>query len=388
MAEFEILTIDTDDRLNAVCITGRATYDWYLKATNGAEDNLTIQRKIIAGRKSYQTLRKDLARGCILPPIVLATRNVDAPSRLEYRRVKRNPKINRTTTNSLATSIGKAKQSNFYIVDGLQRTNALRQVHEDLEAEEKIKFLQRQIRLEIWLNISFGALAYRMLLLNAGQRPMSIAHQVEILSSKLAEDLSDIEGVDISRKVESRRRVRAGQFALSRVSQAFQAWLQGQPTVDVRNTVMEQLLAESAIETLGQSLSGPTSAKNRDAFHEFFEWIVQLDYVIADTHREFLGNETVLQGIAAAFGSVTRKREHETRAKKAAARLLANQKKSYEKDQDALAIDLFDELRGGIDAKRQNVGDATRQMVFRAFEEYLRSGGSKKMEECWKYGAS
>lgn len=388
MSEFEILSVDTDDRLHAVCITGRANYSWYLAATEGAEYNLNIQRKIIAGRKSYQTLRADLARGCILPPIVLATKNVKAPTRLSYKQVKEAPKLNSRTTNVLAKSISEAKEANFYIVDGLQRTNALRQVRESLSGQERANFLRREIRLEIWLNITFGALAYRMLLLNAGQRPMSIAHQVEILSSKLAEDLGDIKGADISLKVDSRRRVQAGQFALFRVSQAFQAWLQGQPTVDVRNTVMEQLLAESAIETLGESLSGPASNNDRDAFHEFFEWIVKLDHAIDDSHREFLGNETVLQGIAAAFGSVTRKREHRAKAQKAAERLLADQRKAFKKGQDALAIELFEELRSGIDAKRQNVGDATRQMVFRAFEEYLRSGGSKKMEECWKYGAS
>src|SRR6185369_16395131 len=86
---------------------------------------------------------------------------------------------------------------NIYIIDGLQRTNAIKQISEELIDEPLRVFLSNRIRLEIWLNIPFGALAYRMLLLNAGQKPMSIKHQVEILSMKLQEELGGIEGLEI-----------------------------------------------------------------------------------------------------------------------------------------------------------------------------------------------
>lgn len=380
MSNFEVLSIDVDDRLRAVCVTVRATYDWYLTATRGAEDNLSIQRKIIGGRKSYQTLRADLVRGCVLPPIVLATMSAKVPSSLSYKAIGSTKRRSKSSISKLSAAL--VKTTDFYIVDGLQRTNALRQVCDELEEPGKAEFLARALRLEIWLDISFGALAYRMLLLNAGQRPMSIPHQVEILSEKLAKDLSDILGLTIFTRNDGRRRVQPGQFALSRVAQAFQAWLQGQPNLDIRNTVMEQLLAESAIETLGHSLSGPARTEDRDAFHDFFKWLVQLDHAIGEEHREFLGNDTVLQGVAAAFGSVTRKADHQAKAKKAAAKMLSSQKKG-----DSLRIEMFDQLRRGIDPKRQNVGDATRQMVYRAFEEYLRSGGEKEMAECWQLGA-
>jgi len=53
-----------------------------LNVTTGAEDNLRIQRAIIGGSKAYQTLRSDLKRGCILPPLVLAVSSIDLPTGL------------------------------------------------------------------------------------------------------------------------------------------------------------------------------------------------------------------------------------------------------------------------------------------------------------------
>jgi len=54
------------------------------------------------------------------------------------------------------------------------REQRVKQTLEELDPAEKPKFLEGLLRIEIWINIPFGALAYRMLLLNAGQKPMSI----------------------------------------------------------------------------------------------------------------------------------------------------------------------------------------------------------------------
>ena len=76
----ELLTIDRDFRLKAYCVSVKVTYQWYLDKTTGAEQNLAIQRSIIKELRSYQTLRADLKRGCILPPIVLASSFLNLPN--------------------------------------------------------------------------------------------------------------------------------------------------------------------------------------------------------------------------------------------------------------------------------------------------------------------
>jgi hypothetical protein len=178
--------------------------------------------------------------------LVLAVKGLSLPAKLRKVRQKfTDREEEQKLLGTLVVSLTDVQPNNVYIIDGLQRTNAVLQASEELSPSAKIQFLANRIRFEIWVNIPFGALAYRTLLLNAGQKPMSIKHQVEILSMKLSEELASIEGIEILTALEARRRTKKGQFNLAPLAQAFQAWLQGQPNIDLRNLVMEQLLADS-----------------------------------------------------------------------------------------------------------------------------------------------
>jgi hypothetical protein len=383
----QLLCIDYDNRLKAYCVTARCDYAWYLNAVSGAEHNLSIQRSIIKGTRAYATLRADLKRGCLLPPLVLAAKNLKLPDRLSDKfEPITNKSVESNLLSNLTVPLENIDATNIYIIDGLQRTNALKQTLQDLSEPAKLSFLDRLLRIEIWLNIPFGALAYRMLLLNAGQKPMSIKHQVEILSMKLNEELSTIKGIEIITTLESRRRTRKGQFQLAKLSETFQAWLQGQPNLDLRNIVMEQLLTESAIDVLGASLKEKATNEEKDAFRHFIEWLVTIDLELPESALQFLSNETVLQGIGAAVGNAERNQTLQPRMERCL-QILLNQVKTN-KEADPLGINLFDVLRKGIDPAKVNVGQATRDMVFKSFQEYFLSDGCKSMEECWRFAAS
>jgi hypothetical protein len=380
---FELLTIDYDFRLQSYCALAKSDYEWFLSVTGGAERNLAIQREIIKGSKAYQTLRADLKRGCLLPPLVLAVKNLDLPTELTQ------PPTGSFSFDSIKPTLSDALRTmaseDVYIIDGLQRTNAIKQTLDEVRGtDQEAPLLARASRVEIWLNIPFGALAYRMLLLNAGQRPMSIKNQVEILSMKLAEELADIPQLEILKSLEAERRTKRGQFHLSKLSQAFQAWLQGTPNVDLRNLVMEQLLVESAIETLGSSLRGERTHSERDEFKAFVEWMVAADLALP-SNLNFFSNETVLQGISAAVGASERNTVLRDRMKRALDNLLASLRSAPESD--PLGLESFESLRKGIDPKKVNVGQATREMVFKAFQEYFVSDSLKSMPECWNFAA-
>jgi hypothetical protein len=370
--------IDRDDRLQSFCVTAKCTYQDFLDLTTGADNNLDIQRAIIKGTKSYATLRSDLKRGCVLPPLVLAANSTQPIPISQYYAT--------SDFVGLSDSLTRLTANDVYIIDGLQRTNAIRQTAEELSGTERSDFLERELRLEIWLDISFGAIAYRMLLLNAGQRPMSVKHQVEILSSKLETDLIGIPGLDIFRTGSNRRRSQPGQFALAKLAQGFQAWLQGQPNIDLRNTVMEELLAESAIEVLGHSVADSTAGHvGGDGFHRFVKWVVDLDIALGVNKLQFLGNETVLLGIAAAVGALERSETLEPRVWPSLNSLLNN---VSDRGYSALGLDTFDLLKTGIDSSKSNVGIATRDMVFSAFKEFIRGAAETPMDECWRVGAA
>ncbi len=374
----KLLDLTFDGRINGWCATVSSDYEWYLRATTGAEENLRIQRAIIKDSKAYRTLRADLARGCILPPIVLAV------SDLQLSQALNSPgDLPPGLWDEIETLLATPRPATTYIIDGLQRTNALRQIREDVanNTENLNHFLRRPLRVEIWLNIRFGAIAYRMLLLNAGQKPMSIKHQVEVLSSKLAEELRSIEGIEIISTLEAQRRTKPRQFALSKLSQALQAWLQGSPNIDLRNTVMEQLLAESAIETLGTSLSGD---EPHDDFKALVQWFAEMDGRVFAAYPQFFGNETVLLGIAAAVGAAQRNDQVRDRMQQCLELL----KTRATEDPASLGVVRFEELRAGVDVRKVNVGQFSRDLVYRTFQEFFLSGGVKSMEDCWAFGAA
>jgi hypothetical protein len=378
----QVYSLDSDFRLRAQCANIKCSYKWYLAKTLGAEANLKIQRRIISGSKAYATLRSDLKKGCVLPPVVMA---VDIPS-LANRlpALSANFADNHDLLEEIGIALDGLHPQSVYIIDGLQRTNALRQVSEELSGAAKDEFLRRFLRAEIWLNIGFSALAYRMLLLNAGQRPMSIKHQVEILSQNLKADLQTIPKIEIMEF--GGRRVRPGQFQLSKLSLAFQAWLQGNPNVDVRNTVVEQMLADSALETLSATLNSDAPHNGDDKFREFGAWLVSMDHLIGFQRLEFLGNETVLQGIAAAVGSSQRNAELRNRVELCLEKLRTEQE--GQPDSDSLGIQAFDDVRKGIDPSKKNVGEATRNLVYGAFQEFFITGGMKPMTDCWNFAGA
>ena len=373
-----VIDLAFDGRIRGYCVTAVCSYKWYLDATNGAEANLKIQRAIIKDSKAYQTLRADLRRGCFLPPLVLAISRVTTPDGLTESTVRDRSKIQ-----AIELELTSPRPSDTFIIDGLQRTNAIRQTLEEIDGqlEEKTAFLAREMRIEIWLNIPFGAVAYRMLLLNAGQKPMSIKHQVEVLSMKLKDNLEQISGIEILTSLSSQRRTRAGQFVLAKLAQAFQAWLQGSPHIDVKNSVMAQLLAESAIDTLGTSLSGQHVHED---FKSLVAWFIDMDRALWPSDSQFFGNETVLLGISAAVGSAQRNEKLRDRMR----RSLQALKTEIATDPKSLAVEQFYELRGGEDVRKVNVGEFTRDMIYRAFQEYFISDGTKTMMECWAFGAS
>lgn len=373
----QAMGIDRDGRLNAWCVTAHCTYEWFLQAVSGSEANLEIQRAVISGRKAYATLREDLKRGCVLPPIVLAEAGGNVTVESDGR-VK--------TLGELSAELNEVRGDAVYIIDGLQRTNAIRQAVADLDGDARNEFLQRELRVEFWLGASFGAIAYRMLLLNAGQRPMSMKHQIEVLSSRLKHALSDINGIEVFTVGDQRRRTRPGQYQLAKLSQAFQAWLQGQPNVDVRNVVMEELLAEGAIETLGHSINGASATDDGSGFRRLISWIVQMDRMLGTDDLAFFGNETVLLGLSAAVGNSERHPRISDRVWPALEDLATLAESSGAKD--ALAVEAFNSLRSGFDTSRVNVGSATRELVFGAFQELFFSSGLRTMRECWETAAS
>ena len=112
-----------------------------------------------------------------------------------------------------------------YILDGMQRLNTLHSAQEedDFDAE-------RPIYMNVIVASKYDLLLYRMITLNNGQKPMTVRHQVEMLTGNLLKKLladRSLENMEIISEKDTQSNSPRGAFKLSDVSAAYLAFLTG-----------------------------------------------------------------------------------------------------------------------------------------------------------------
>lgn len=379
----KILSIIKDERISATSVLVEMTTEKYLNLASGAEDNLEIQRKVIKGFKPYDRLRQDLKEGCLIPPVVLG-----------IRKDRINTPLN-VNDDLFIPSLESMQARDVFIIDGLQRTTAIQNVRDSLQDDELAKFLSRPLRVEVWPDITLSALTYRMILLNAGQKPMSLKHQLEVVSRPLCDNLTEKYNgrVSIYREKDISRRSGPGQYQFSIIAQAFQAFVQKSPHIDVRNEVIAELKQIDVLTNYGDSLE-KTSGKAdlTTEFESYIEFLVGFDEklckkyeertdsdegVIIPTGVNILSRDTFHLGMAAAYGWCT---EHKKDALDTAKlKLLAL---LDDEGADPLAIERLEKIQTGF-RRKDNTGEQTRNLIFNGFKEYFRSEGLTPFEQCW-----
>jgi len=385
-----ITSIVKDDRLDAHSVMMEMTIGDYLDFVVGAERNLEIQRKVVKGFKPYDRLREDLDKGCLIPPLVLALKEgvLQSPGSLDDQ--------------IFLTGLQELNRDCVYIVDGLQRTNAIRLVvrQKEQETTDTSSFLARIIRVEIWPDITLSALTYRMILLNAGQKPMSLQHQLEVVSSALCMRLLETFNgqINIYREQDADRRAGPGQYQFSLLAQSFQAFVQRKPHIDVRNEVISELSQMEALEVYGNTLrkhdgeeSSPTAQ-----FFNYISFLLMLDNELCRIYPDarafpdakavgspsgitLLARDTFHLGLAAAYAW---SKEYKPDALTQAVDRLFNLLQDANPPQDPLALEIYEQIQKGF-KRKDNVGEATRNLVFNGFREFFRAEGLMTFKTCW-----
>jgi len=144
------------------------------------------------------------------------------------------------------------------------------------------------------------------------------------------------------------------------------------------------MVVDEALESLGIDLSDE-DGNQRDGFRQFVEWMIKLDMSLGDLQNRFFGNDTVVLGFAAAIGFAHKNDMLQDRLESAMNKLIAQAEINAEQ---ALGVEIFEQLRRSIDTRRSNVGEATRGLVFRALREFIMQDGTSPMSECWTQSAS
>ncbi|MEG0718323.1 MAG: hypothetical protein RR811_07460 [Comamonas sp.] len=305
-----------DEVLAADYLVAEINYYEALEKIHPLIQSLGIQRNL-QDASFYSRLRSDLKIGCVIPPITIAF--IDSKN-----------KINRDNINDHI--------SNGFVLDGIQRLNALRRVANDLNGnEEKENFFSRILHLNIIIAPSMDRLLYRMITLNNGQKPMSPRHQIDILS----ETMIDFENLSLKNQNHKSRQVKKEKFAVHRsdIVKGYVAYLSNTTAIDNKLIIeekMDELIASKIIES--------------DIHSEKFEFIDVLNWIAEKCEdNEEINKWFIVSNNFIGFCAACRS-DFETI-------------KSLTSDTLVESILKFEDIFSGFDKRKIRVGDFRRKIV-------------------------
>lgn len=208
--KFNNINVLRDLRVNGYSISTVVTMAEYLEwfVEYGIPNKLEDQRPVLKTRSANMIRKRlvdDIQKGAVIPPIVLGFTNDEINVGLNLDNIESilNEHISRAT-----------------VIDGMQRSEALRQA-----CEENAEIGNNQLRLEIWITPNAISLIYRMLVLNTGQTPWDVKRQMEVVYKPLVEECEhEVEGIVINRKNDNARRRNGGEYTANSIVELFLAF--------------------------------------------------------------------------------------------------------------------------------------------------------------------
>ena len=205
-----------DGRINAKNVLVEMTIKDYLVVGEKILEKNEFQRSRVQRTSTvYSLLRKDLKQNCTFPPIVLA---------LYADKVKALGLDKDIQDSDLKTLF---VPENLIILDGLQRTYNLQEVKDELTKMSDIEtlnsYLDKKMRVEIYIGINKIGILYRMLTLNTGQTPMSTRHQIEILYSDYLD--TNLEDIKLYKQVDRTVCKKIGEYQFDDAIEGFNSYL-------------------------------------------------------------------------------------------------------------------------------------------------------------------
>lgn len=369
--ELEILGKQIDLRTNAPVIYAQCSIDDYLKIVGDKFFDFSIQRKR-EKFSAYTQMKDDIASGTLLPTITLA---------VSIEKVDRVIDVCKSGSNEeVRESIFSVSPLN--ILDGLQRTYILRDL-----CDSGHRFPPNQtVHLEIRVEPDLRHLIYRIIVLNAGQKPMSMRHQIEILSLSLKDVLEkEIAGLELVPEVDGGRRTKARKFALDRISSAYHAFIIKSPEIEKQNLVAQRLSEESVLH---QEIS--QFGEQFLSFIDFFKKYCLIDDALELCHSEengnisalsWLGNENTINSFFAAVADFGSDDERRLRINSALDRLIHSINST--KSDSPLGLPSFQKIISGFPSRKTNIGYATRKLILVVFKEFFRDEGRTQLADIW-----
>lgn len=350
----------------------------YLELVGDDFDKFSIQRRR-EKHPAYARMKDDIRAGALLPTITLSV-SLDAAPGLKNLCEARAFDL---LTERLKVAGG------VNILDGLQRTYILA----DLQAEGH-EFVEGQtVHLEIRIEENLNNLIYRIIVLNAGQKPMSMRHQIEVLFSAFRSTLQrNIDRLELILENDVTRRSRARKYALDKVATAYHTFLLKSPEVEKQNIVAQQISEESVLSQDEEKLG-----EDFESFQHYLGKYALLDDEIcrvydgnlagAPSGISWFGNENVMNAFFSAVADFGSTRERRQRIDTAIA-ALHEKLVAAPAGSDPLGLVTLQRIIEGLPVRKVNVGFGTRKLLNAAFKEFFRDEGDSDIAEIWQREAS
>ncbi|MFM1686800.1 hypothetical protein [Aeromonas salmonicida] len=273
---FQILGCTQDNRTKTHVVYCKCSINDYLHIIGDDFENFAIQRKR-ESHKAYKRLKDDLKNGALLPSITLA---------IKHNLVKST--IRHVTDNTWLQNF-LYQPSKVNILDGLQRTYLIK----DLVQEGHHFPEEQEVLLEYWFEESMSRLIYRMIVLNAGQKAMSMRHQVELLFMSLKETISnEIDGMEIFLERDGTRRTQPHKYSLGTLASAYQAFLTRSTEIDKDDVVSSTLIKDTVMDA-----SEEEHAEKFNQFIKYFKIFKSIDASLW-IHYESVYDDAIYQRLS------------------------------------------------------------------------------------------
>lgn len=372
MSKLQILGFNRDSRAKTNVIYALINISDYLDFIGENFDEFGIQRKR-ESHKGYARLKKDIKDGAIIPPITLAIRPEKVEEYDPLLRTKQTKKLEELLEND-------AKP---YILDGLQRTHIIKDIQ-----EEGFSFKKKQnILLEFWFEKDMGNLIYRLIVLNSGQKPMSMRHQVELLFMTMQDKLkSDIPGLIMYNERDKKTRNDAMMFPFDRIVSGYHSFLNESPEINKGKLISEKLDAGNVITDHELMI-----LERYTEYTDYLSKYLNLDreaYRVYEKFKEvsgaknWLADENVVNSFFAAIGILSDEPIFKSRINNAIDKTIVDLKKAKPGD-DPFSLKEFDLIRQNFNPKQYNIGFITRKTTMNCFMEYFKGEGLLSFKKCW-----
>ncbi|MCA6515525.1 MAG: hypothetical protein IM577_07995 [Chitinophagaceae bacterium] len=371
MNTLKILGYTKDYRTNTNVLYCQISITEYFDFVRENYNKFQLQRKKET-HKGYKRLKEDLKHGALIPSITLAIE----PSKTE----KLIPLVESENNEQVIKTLNEYKDE-IYILDGLQRSHKIKEL---LEAGVKFQ-TEQNLLLEIWIEPEISNLVYRLIVLNSGQKPMSMRHQIELLFTTMRITLmKEIEGLEILPENEEEKRTISKQFPFDRLVTAYYSFLTNSPEVDKSSIVSQKLVEEKIMDDSEEYLS-----ESFNSFKEYLNTYCSLDQELFriysngeyKNYRNWFAEANTINSF---FASVGKLNESKSQRVKTALQKLHSTLIQAAIGTDPLQLYEYRKIREEVaDPKKYNVGFATRRLLSMSFDEYFRDEGDRSLHECW-----